>query len=154
MEQSDKCVKRYHSGGYRGHKLTITIFPSLISLTNLVSLPSHFCVCTNVSPSTVKVDWKQRQVIEKELSMVTELTLNVGLQVCPSAYFDVSVIRRGLIKLLSQFGGDLRVSEGAQSFHHHFVSILANHYCRFSDISHLSCSKSNTCESCLDKPVN
>lgn len=38
--------------------LTITIFPSLISLTNFVSLPSHFCTCTSLSPSTEKVDCK------------------------------------------------------------------------------------------------
>lgn len=57
----------------------------------------------------------------------------------------MSVIRRGLIKFLSQFGGDLCVSEGAQSFHHHFVSILTNHYCWFGDITHLSCGKPNTC---------
>lgn len=40
--------------------LTITIFPSLISLTNLLSLPSHFCTCTSLSPSTVKVDCKHK----------------------------------------------------------------------------------------------
>lgn len=41
--------------------LTITIFPSLISLTNLVSLPSHFCTCTNLSPSMEKVDYEQKK---------------------------------------------------------------------------------------------
>lgn len=60
-------------------------------------------------------------------------------------YFDMSVVRRGLVKLLSQFGGDLGVSESAQGFHHHFVSILADHYCWLGDITNLSCGKTNTC---------
>lgn len=58
----------------------------------------------------------------------------------------MSVIDCGLIKLLSQFGGDLRVPKGAQGLNHHFVPILADHYCRFSDIAHLSCGKTNTCQ--------
>lgn len=57
----------------------------------------------------------------------------------------MSVIRRGLVKLLSQFGGDLSVPEGAQGFHHHFVPILTDDYCWFGDIAHLSCGKTNTC---------
>lgn len=62
-----------------------------------------------------------------------------------SAYFDLSVIRRGLFKLLSKLGGDLGVPEGAQGFHHHFFPILADHYCWFGDIAHLSCGKTDTC---------
>lgn len=61
-----------------------------------------------------------------------------------SAYFDMPVIRRGLIKLLSQFGGELSVPEGAHGFHHHLVSILADDYGGFGDVAHLSCGKANT----------
>lgn len=61
-----------------------------------------------------------------------------------SAHFDISIIRRGLIKLLSQFGGDLRVPEGAHGLYHHFVSILANGYSWFGDIANLPCCKANT----------
>lgn len=46
---------RVWSGSIR---LTMTILPSLISLTNLVSLPSHFWTWTSLSPSMVTVDWK------------------------------------------------------------------------------------------------
>lgn len=63
-----------------------------------------------------------------------------------STYFDVAVIGCGLIELLSQFGGDLCVSEGAQGFHHYFVPILADLHCWFGDIAHLSCGKTNTCK--------
>lgn len=62
-----------------------------------------------------------------------------------SAYFDMSVISCGLIKLLSKFGGDLSVPEGAERFNHHFVSVLADLYCWFGDIAHLSSGKTNTC---------
>lgn len=57
----------------------------------------------------------------------------------------MAVIRSGLIKLLSQFGGDLSVSKGAQGFNHHLVPILADNYRWFGDIAHLSCCKTNTC---------
>lgn len=39
-------------------RLTMTSLPSLISLTNLVSLPSHFWTWTSLSPSMVTMDWK------------------------------------------------------------------------------------------------
>lgn len=63
-----------------------------------------------------------------------------------SSYFDMPVIRRGLIKLLSQLGRELSVPEGALSFHHHLVSILADDYSWFGDITHLSCGKANACQ--------
>ncbi|MEQ2158434.1 hypothetical protein GOODEAATRI_012245 [Goodea atripinnis] len=52
----------------------------------------------------------------------------------------------GLIKLLSQFGGEFSVLECAQSFHHHLIPILADHYCWFGDIAYLSCGKANPCQ--------
>lgn len=57
----------------------------------------------------------------------------------------MSVIRRGLIKLLSQLGGDFSVPEGAQGFHHHLVAIPTNDYRWFGGIAHLSRGKTNTC---------
>lgn len=56
----------------------------------------------------------------------------------------MSIVRRGLIELLSQFGRDLCVPEGAQGLYHHFVSILADDYGWFGDIADLSCCKANT----------
>lgn len=41
--------------------LTITILPSLISLTKFVSLSSHFCTWTSLSPSRLTTDWEQQQ---------------------------------------------------------------------------------------------
>lgn len=41
----------------------MTSLPSLISLTNLVSLPSHFWTWTNLSPSRVTVDWETRHMV-------------------------------------------------------------------------------------------
>lgn len=55
----------------------------------------------------------------------------------------MSIIRRSLIKLLSDLGGDLRVPKGAHGLYHHFVSILADDYSWFGDIADLSCCKAN-----------
>ena len=63
-----------------------------------------------------------------------------------SAYFDLSIIRRGLVKLLSQLGRELSVPEGALSFHHHLVSILTDDHRWLGDIAHLSRGKTNTCQ--------
>lgn len=119
--------------------LTITIFPSFISLTNVVSLPSHFCVCTNLSPSMVKVDCRRKQGHSWTRHILEH-------QLHHAAYFNMTVIRCCLIKLLSQFGRQLGVSEGALGLHHHLISILADHYCGFGDVAHLSCGKTNTCQ--------
>ena len=62
-----------------------------------------------------------------------------------SGYFDMSIIRCGLIELLSQLRRDLCVPEGAHGFYHHFVSILADGYRRLGDIAHLSGGKTDTC---------
>lgn len=125
-------------------RLTITIFPSVISRTNLVSLPSHFCTCTSLSPSMVKVDCKKHKHISRQMAR-WRWTSSSSSHSRPSAHFDVAVIRCGLIELLSQLGGELGVPEGAQGFHHHLVSILADDDCRFGDVAHLSCGKTNTC---------
>lgn len=127
--------------------LTITIFPSLISRTNLVSLPSHFCTCTSLSPSMVKVDCKKHKYISRQMSRwrFTSSSPSSSSHSPPSAHFDVAVIRCSLIKLFSQLGGELGVPEGAQGFHYQLVSILADDDCRFGDVAHLSCGKTNTC---------
>lgn len=133
-----------------GSHLTITIFPSLISLTNLVSLPSHFCTCTSLSPSMEKVDCKHKHSINGAISgqppAIEQMSRWRLHPYFYSAYFDMPVIRCGLIKLLSQLGGELSVPEGAQGFHHHFVSILTYNDCWFGDIAHLSRGKTNTCQ--------
>lgn len=140
---AEKRLSALAAVGEREH-LTITIFPSLISRTNLVSLPSHFCTCTSLSPSMVKVDCKKHKHISRQTSR-WRLTSSSSSHSPPSAHFDVAVIRCGLVELLSQLGGELGVPEGAQGFHHHLVSILVDDDRRFGDVAHLSCGKTNTC---------
>lgn len=64
----------------------------------------------------------------------------------PSAHLDVAIVRRGLVKLLSQLGGELRVPEGALGLHHHFVAVLADDDRRLGDVAHLPGGKTDTCE--------
>lgn len=64
----------------------------------------------------------------------------------PSAHLDVAVVRRGLVELLSQLGGDLRVPEGALGLHHDLVTVLADDDRRFGDVAHLPGCKTDTCE--------
>lgn len=68
-------------GGHIPLHLTITIFPSLISLTNLDSLPSHFCTCISLSPSTVKVDCKHKHSIVGTASGQTPVRANVTVKI-------------------------------------------------------------------------
>jgi len=58
--------------------LTATSFPSLISLTNFVSLPSHFCTCTSVSPSMVKIDCKHQHLHLNHLQTDTRRRLHTN----------------------------------------------------------------------------
>lgn len=97
-----------------------------------------------------KVDYDQKKknlflflffISDQQKEIISDHTLKFYI-----SYFDMPVIRRGLIKLLSQLGRELSVPEGALSFHHHLVSILADHYSWFGDITHLSRGKANACQ--------
>lgn len=72
----------------------------------------------------------------------------------PSAHLDVAVVRRGLIELLSQLGGDLSVSEGALGLHHHFVAVLADDDRRLGDVAHLPGGKTDTYDEEICRKLN
>lgn len=60
-----------------------------------------------------------------------------------STHFAVSVIGSGLVKLLSQFEGDLCVLEGALGADHHLVVLLTDDHSWFGHISNLPGGKAH-----------
>lgn len=55
------------------------------------------------------------------------------------------VVGSGLLNLFPEFEWNLGVLEGAESFHHDFVSVLTDDYGRLGYIADLPRSKRNTC---------
>lgn len=131
-----------HCGRVRAsyhHHLPILDFSDKLGLLAVPLLHLHQLVSLHGKGGLHKQKHISRQMSRQRL------TSSSSSHSPPSAHFDVAVIRCGLIKLLSQLGGELSVPEGAQGFHHHLVSILADDDCRFGDVAHLSCGKTNTC---------
>lgn len=62
--------------------LTMTILPSLISLTKFVSLPSHFCTWTSLSPSRLTTDWDQEQMqnIAIDIDKIPDMEIKLFLR--------------------------------------------------------------------------
>lgn len=133
------CRGWHHTSSYH-HHLSILDFSDKFGLLAIPLLHLHQFVSLHGE------GWLQAQApASLEPSQVNLQLEHMSHWRYYSAYFDMSVIRRGLIKLLSQLGGELSVPEGALGFHHHFVSILTDDYCWFGGNAHLSRGKTNTC---------
>ena len=146
--------------------ITMTILPSWISLTNLVSLPSHFWTWMSWWPSRLTVVCRVREefgvsawkhVLNHSVKIIglfrsthcagtEDDTGSKRKAVCLSIYLAAAVIRRGLVKLLSQAEGDLGVLEGALGLDHQLFPVLADHHRGLGHVAHLPGGEAHPCQ--------